>query len=143
MNPAKYKAGERVRARIFSTPDAGFLQDIKLKISKGDSITKKDAKRFKSISPWRNYEKSESKVLDKCPWAVGVHEVSLDGIYYLVEIERLLPAGPKTFDEARALATSDYQDVLERNWVSTLKQKYPVKINNKNKKLVVTELTKP
>ncbi len=36
---------------------------------------------------------------------------------------------PRSFEEARGLVINDYQAQLEKNWVSTLKQKYPVKIN--------------
>ncbi len=139
----KYTAGERVHARLFSTTDKGFLEEVKKKISQGDSILKQDMKRFKAVQPFRNYAKGDSKPIDMAPWTVGIHEVTQDGIYYLVEIESLVPPGVKSFPDARAQATSDYQEVLEKGWVATLKQKYPVKVNNRNKKYVITELTKP
>ncbi len=36
---------------------------------------------------------------------------------------------PRNFNEARGLATNDYQTYLEDKWVDELKKKYPVKIN--------------
>jgi peptidyl-prolyl cis-trans isomerase SurA len=74
---------------------------------------------------------------------VGLHELQSDGQFYLIEVKRLVPPGIKTFEEAKASVISDYQDYLEKEWVTSLRKKYPVKINNKGKKIVLAELTTP
>jgi peptidyl-prolyl cis-trans isomerase SurA len=38
-------------------------------------------------------------------------------------------AGPRTFAEARGLVVNDYQNELEKQWITELKKKYPVRIN--------------
>lgn len=141
-NLAKYAAGDRVEARIFSTTDASFYEQVKKKITQGDSLTKADIKKFKSIQNFRNYEKGESKIVDKVSWVPGLQETQSDGIYYLVEIKRLVAPGTKTFEEARAHIISDYQDALEKSWVASLKNKYAVSVNKKGKKIVLSELLK-
>ncbi len=140
QNKLKYNAGDRVEARIFSTTDKSFLERIKTKITSGDSLTKGDVKQFKSIQNFRAYEKGESKIIDKVSWAAGLHETEDNGIYYLVEVNRLLLPGVKTFQEARASVISDYQDKLEKDWVAQLKKKYTVQVNKKGKKIVFAEL---
>ncbi|GHM99981.1 peptidyl-prolyl cis-trans isomerase [Cytophagales bacterium WSM2-2] len=141
-NQDKYKAGSRVEARIFSIADKSFVTEIKNKISKGDSITKADMKKFKSIQRSRNYEKGDSKVIDKINWVPGIQETELDGVTYLVEVTRLVEPGIKKFEEARAQVISGYQDSLEKSWVAALKKKYEVKVNSKGKNTVMEELLK-
>jgi peptidyl-prolyl cis-trans isomerase SurA len=138
----EYKAGNRIEARIFSTTDKLFLEEVKKKVANGDTLKEADMKKFKSAQNFRNYEKGESKVIDKINWVPGLHETEIDGIYYLIEVKRLIAPGIKTLEEAKAKVISDYQDSLEKNWVASLKNKYRVSLNDKGKKIVVTELTK-
>ena len=35
---------------------------------------------------------------------------------------------PKEMSDVRSLVTSDYQELLERNWVAELRKKYPVEV---------------
>jgi len=47
-------------------------------------------------------------------------------------ILRVFPQpGPKSFEEARGSVISDLQTELEKNWEQVLRQKYPVKVNQK------------
>lgn len=142
QDPARYKAGDRVDARIFSTGNKAFLDEVKGRVQKGDTLTVSDLKKFKTVQNFRSYEKGESKVVDQVSWFVGLHETEADGMYYLVEIRNLIPPGNKSFQEARAQVISDYQDNLEKTWVNQLKSKYPVKINAKGKKQAITELNR-
>ncbi len=136
----KYKAGDRVAARIFTTPDVNLVEEIKKKIADGDTLREADIKRFKSVQPFRNYEKGESKIVDKATWASGLYEVEQDKNYYLVEIAHLVAPGTKSFEEARAPIISDFQNELEKEWLTTIRKKYPVKIDKKGKKFVLSEL---
>lgn len=138
----KYKAGERLHARLLATPEKSFLGEMKAKIEKGDTLTEADVKRFKIFTGHRAYEKGENKAVDKIAWAMGLHETEVDGMYYLVEVDRLLPAGIKSFDEARALVISDFQDEMEKKWVAQLRSRYPVKINKKVVKASIERLQK-
>jgi peptidyl-prolyl cis-trans isomerase SurA len=137
----RYTAGERVRARMFSTKDPKFLDEIEQKVTAGDSLTQEDLKEFKTVQAARNYQRGDNKAIDKVSWSIGLHRVEVDQTHYLVEIESLLPPGTKTLEEARAQVVSDYQDSMEKKWLEQLRAKYTVKVNNKSKKLVIRELT--
>jgi peptidyl-prolyl cis-trans isomerase SurA len=141
-NKSKYTAGDRVHARVFTTTDKNVIAEAKSNVEKGDSLRKDDLKKFKSISPFRNYARGESKAVDKVSWAIGLHSTESEGNYYLVEIDNLVPPGTKSLEESRAQIVGDRQDSLEKTWIKELKQKYPIKVNGKGKKFVVSELTK-
>ncbi len=53
-----------------------------------------------------------------------------DGTASFAKIIRHYEAGlQRNFDEARGLVINDYQNILEDLWISDLKKKYPVKVN--------------
>jgi peptidyl-prolyl cis-trans isomerase SurA len=139
---AKYQAGDRASARIYSTSDKGFLAEVREKASKGDSLSTLDMKKFKSVTSFRAFGKGENKIIDMVPWTIGVHETEADGMYYLVEIERLIPPGQKSFQEARATVISEYQEEIEKKWLAALRKKHKVKVDKKAVKAVVAQLEK-
>lgn len=137
----RYKAGERVKARVFSTDDSLFLERMREKVSRGDSLTRMDMRNFKTVQPPRNYQAGESKAVDRVPKSIGLHFTAVNGTSYMIQIDNLVPAGTRSLEEARSQVISDYQDSLEKEWVTNLRKKYPVKINGKGKKFVLRELT--
>ncbi len=136
-----YQAGERVRARVFSSNDSAFVRTILKKVQAGDSLTQADVKRFRSVLGPRNFAPGESKAVDQAPKTIGVHVVRMDGVYHLVQVESLVPAGIRSLEEVRSQVISDYQDYLEKDWVKKLRSKYPAKVNSKARKSVIRELT--
>lgn len=139
---AKYQAGDRAYARIYSTPDKAFLKEVRTKAAKGDSLSAVDMKKFKSVTGFRAFGKGDNKIVDMVQWTIGLHEAEADGMYYLVEIERLIPPGLKSFQEARATVISEYQEEIEKKWLAALRAKHKVKVNKKAVKAVIAQLAK-
>ncbi len=54
-----------------------------------------------------------------------------EGKQYVVIVTEQLPPMNKAFNEAKGVATSDYQNFLEATWLDSLKRKYKVKVNKK------------
>ncbi|MEO7445879.1 MAG: peptidylprolyl isomerase [Ferruginibacter sp.] len=53
-----------------------------------------------------------------------------DGTAYFVKLVRQYPdGGQRNFDEARGMAINDYQAALEKEWIASLRKKYPVTVN--------------
>jgi peptidyl-prolyl cis-trans isomerase SurA len=142
LNKDKYQAKDRVEARIFAASEKSLIDDFKKRVGKGDTISESFLKKFKSVQPFRKYEKGESKIIDKVSWVTGLHETQVESTHYLVEIQQLIAPGLKTFEEARASIITDYQSELEKNWLEKLRKKYPVSVSTKGKKMVVSELVK-
>ncbi|WP_461108991.1 peptidylprolyl isomerase [Spirosoma koreense] len=76
------------------------------------------------------FAKGSNAYLDSVnPWQAGTSTFRRDNKAVAVIIERIEPARPKTFAEARGSVINDYQGMLEKQWLAQLRQKYPVKVN--------------
>ncbi len=75
-------------------------------------------------------EKGENALIDAQKGVSGPGPVLEDGgasTFVIVKGQR--SPEPKELDEARGQITSDYQEFLESEWLKSLKEKYPVSIN--------------
>ncbi len=115
-NP-KGKASRTVALNYYSSNPAVLESTLNATNPLGVQITSK------------KFQKGENKALDGVEWKEGTYPVERDGRYMLIKIEKILPPAYKTLSEARGIATSDYQTYLEQQWITELRQKYPVKVN--------------
>lgn len=141
-NSLKYKAGERAQGTIYSATKKESIDALEALLTADSVIDNAYLKKNSIRIDQGKFENSERAVLAKVNWAAGLEKIELDGIYYLVKIERILPAGERTFEEAKGLLVADYQIYLENQWLESLRKKYPVKVNAKGKKYVFGRLTK-
>lgn len=83
----------------------------------------------------RTFEEGKNEVLDHMDWVIGklsANEINQrDNSLNFMKIEKILPAGEKTLEEARGYVVADYQDFLEKKWLEDLKNKYKVVIDQK------------
>ncbi len=49
--------------------------------------------------------------------------------YHIIKVNKVLPEASKTLEETKGIVISDYQDLVEKNWLKELEGKYEVKIN--------------
>lgn len=140
-NEKNYNAGERAKTVIYSSGASETIALIKSYIESSDTtnlqkiIQSKGARQEMGL-----FQREDRPVLAKTEWSTGIFTTENNGIYYLVHIKDIVPPGPLTFEEARAQVISEYQDSLEKNWITQLKKKYPVSINEKAKKYVWEKL---
>jgi peptidyl-prolyl cis-trans isomerase SurA len=140
-NMAKYKAGERARAVLYSASSRDTRDQLLARVQAGDT-TQLDAYVLtnKLRTEAANFEKDEKAVISKVNWAKGVYGAENNGVFYVVWIKGILAPGSKTFQEARPSVISDYQGFLEKEWLGRLKKKFPVKLDKKGKEYVFSEL---
>ena len=103
------------------------------------SITEKPDKYF-SYS-WGRYEKGANKNIDKLIWNTPLandfkkENVILSDTTLMTNknnvfvLKRFVAPQPKTLDECKGVVTSQYQEVLERNWIESLRRKYTYTVN--------------
>ncbi|WP_428661579.1 peptidylprolyl isomerase [Runella sp.] len=75
------------------------------------------------------FAKGTNRFIDAARWEIGNHSVNVNKQKVWVAISKIEPPRIKTFAEARGAVINDYQKQLEKNWLSQLRQKYSVQIN--------------
>ena len=138
-NASKYMWEDRAQACVITVTKPESLPKVKALLDEGvpfDSL--RNVIKRDSISSVfvRNgfYQRGDNQYVDQTEWKVGVrNEIpsSVDESTVIVCIRDVRKPEQKTLKEARGLVTSDYQVELEQKWVQSLKDKYPVKINDK------------
>ena len=145
-----FKWNDRLDADIFLSEDTVVLKELKELVEKQeekytgkvllDKFNKNSALSLRLIEG--PLEADAHEVLDKIEWIPGVYEVEYPLQRALVWVRGTIPAGPKELHEARGLVISNFQEYLEEQWITGLKNKYEIKINKKTKKNVYKELLK-
>ena len=76
------------------------------------------------------YFTKENPLLVKAKWETGEQTVSGSNYTSWIKIEKIEAPRLKTFNEARGIVINEYQKELEKQWLSKLHQKFPVKVND-------------
>ncbi len=77
------------------------------------------------------FEKQAQPVLAKVDFKKGDYTVEENGRMYYVIVEEIEPARVKKIDETRGVVISDYQQFLEKEWITELRKKYEFNTDEK------------
>ena len=77
------------------------------------------------------FQKGESEWVDQVSWEPGATVIASDDRLVLVHVEEIIPAGDQQLSEVKGQVISDYQEELEKQWISELRNKYTIEINQK------------
>ena len=139
-NKSKYMWDERLNASVFTCANKTVADDVKKQIIKSGKnynskallalINKSNPKDLKIDSA--SFSKNENKAIDAIKWIANEKpvDVNIDSTIKFVIVYKVLAPQPKTLDEAKGIITADYQDYLEKQWITDLKKKYVVNVNN-------------
>ena len=141
--------GERLLATIYII-NPGIDPDlIREEVKAGTDITS-IKKKFNSSDKKdvvfidkKTFFKGDNTLIDNLPWAKGITQSYQikdypafrtypginDGATFFININDVRQPEPKSLDEVRGIATSEYQKYLEEEWIETLKGKYEVVVN--------------
>ena len=138
-NASKYMWDDRAQATVITVTKPESLTKVKALLDNGINLDSlRNTIKHDSISSAfvRNgfFQRGDNQYVDQTEWKIGTrNEITstVDQSTVIVCIRDVRKPEQKTLKEARGLVTSDYQVELEQNWVKSLKEKYPVKINEK------------
>jgi peptidyl-prolyl cis-trans isomerase SurA len=136
-NPGKYMWGQRLHASLVTIlkPASVNSDELRKHFSAGKPAEEIAAlyntdTTLNILVETAKFSAGDSQIIDRIKWKPGLSPMvdspegpSFAYVYSIVEPE------PKTLDEARGLVTADYQTFLEEKWISDLRAKYPVTVN--------------
>ena len=136
-NAAKYMWDNRVYATLVTVNRAESLPRVMALIDGGAPLD--SLRSFISRDSIPNtfvrkgyFQKGDNQFVDQTEWKEGVvNQIpsTVDQSTVVVCIREVRKPEQKTLKEAKGLVTSDYQVELEDKWVKSLREKYPVKVN--------------
>ena len=78
----------------------------------------------------QKFERGEPVPSGGFNWAKGFTKTVQEGnAVKVIVVNALIPPMPKSFNEIQGQVTADYQNFLDKQWIETLRTKYPVVIN--------------
>jgi len=137
-NKTKYNWKESADAVIFFCSDINTAkmayEQLKKSPAKWRSIA--DALSEKVVADSSRYEWSQIPNNDKSALRAGMITNTVtntgDNSASFAYVVKLYPQSqPRSFSEARGLVINDYQNELEEKWITELKKKYPVAVDQK------------
>ncbi|NLI73068.1 MAG: hypothetical protein GX361_10140 [Bacteroidales bacterium] len=142
-NKSKYAWDEpRYKGRVIHAKDKATLKAAKniVKRADRDSVDKFLHQRLNDSIQYVKIEKGlwkagENKVVDAKIFKKAKYTPTSEYPYYFLSGKKLKNM-PEDYTDVRGAVTADYQDYLEKNWITYLRGKYPVIIDEKVLKTV-------
>jgi peptidyl-prolyl cis-trans isomerase SurA len=137
-NKNNYLWPQRLDATIINCPNEALAKQTREQINAGENAKalEKSLKDKGGVTNIRIdsdlYAKDQNKVIDKIEWKAGLSEnvSNNDGSVSFVQVYGIVEPSPKKLSEARGYVIADYQTELEKDWITELREKYPVEIDN-------------
>lgn len=134
-NSSKYRWSNRIDATVVSSTKQDVIKKAQKLLRKNTTPEKiraqlNSAETVNVMASSGVFEEGSDAIPKNLKLATGVTDVIKEGDYYFViKINKVLPAGTKTLEEAKGRAINDYQQYLEENWVTDLKKEFSVSVN--------------
>ena len=132
---SSYFFPERINAVVASSVKKNIVKKISKLMEKGVDI--EGMKNLVNTKGQVNVsfssgemDKKHQALPDDFSFKIGVSKVyKHNDAFVVVNVSKVLPKRPKTFQEAKGLVISDYQIFKEENWLKELQDKYLVIVN--------------
>jgi peptidyl-prolyl cis-trans isomerase SurA len=134
-NKNNYKWDTRLEASIYTIKDPNAVQKVRNFVKSGLS----DADLLKEINTdtlhiltidSQKFSRKDNSMIDSIQWVPGFSgDKVTKGTTVFVYVRKVLKPEVKQLSEARGLVTADYQNYLEKEWIASLRARYPVEVN--------------
>jgi peptidyl-prolyl cis-trans isomerase SurA len=134
-NKANYMWDERADASVYTAADDKIAKQVRglLKKKKSEKQIVAEVNKNSQLNlqvESRIFNKGENEFVDK-NWNPGISAdmKDKDNKTVIVVVNKLLKPEPKSYQDSKGMVTADYQNHLEKEWLESLKKKYPVTID--------------
>ncbi len=123
---------EKVEGNLKPISKSDKLKNARVSIKFYSQSMEDVVKRFNTIKPQSleamegYFVKGQHALLDEVSWEVGKFTKEQNGRHIFVEMSQIEPARLKRFDESRSSIIRELLAQLEREWLTNLKQRFPV-----------------
>jgi peptidyl-prolyl cis-trans isomerase SurA len=126
---------ERLKGPVYRCKDMETANMVRAMVLAGKSNEEIDAQVNKDtqlaltiISS--TLEKQEGEISGMIDFKAGVSDIhEVDGNFSFMKVEEILPPSHKPYDKIKGLVTAAYQNKLEKEWISELREKYTVEVD--------------
>ena len=130
-----YMGQERAQVTTFTAKNQAVADQLSKYLEKGTAnetilskINKKDPDNLTILT--EEFEKGKDSEIEKLGWEAGkTYTVKSDSSIRILKVNQLLPPAPKPLGEVKGYVVADYQESLEKTWITDLRRKYPVSVN--------------
>ncbi|HSN09981.1 MAG TPA: peptidylprolyl isomerase, partial [Hanamia sp.] len=137
LHKQKYLWSASAEAVIFSCSNVEVAKSAIAKLKKGinwKEIVNENPSSIQADSG--RFELGQIPVVDRTAFSTGLITLPVinktDGTVVFAQILKVYPNNQqRSFEDARGLVINDYQNYLEQKWIEQLKNKYPVRVNQK------------
>jgi peptidyl-prolyl cis-trans isomerase SurA len=138
-NKSNYMWEQRVDANLYTCANAVIAEQTRKLIKKQEktnisndslmNMVNKDSQLNLKIENGK-FMKNENEFVDQVKWEAGISpNITKNTQVVFVKINKVMAPEVKKLNEARGLVTSDYQNFLEKEWITNLRQKYSVNVD--------------
>jgi peptidyl-prolyl cis-trans isomerase SurA len=136
-NAANYTWKVRAVAAVASSADKEVINKVKKYLVKDwnpekikEAINKKG--KLNVIFTKDTMDIDHQALPEDFKFKEGVSDIYLyNQAYVVAKVDEVIQGTPKTFEEAKGMVISDFQQYFEDNWINSLKEKYKISINSK------------
>ena len=134
-NKNNYMWADRLEATIYTCSSAEVAKEVhKLMKTIDDDDTlmarvNKSSQLNLQVKSGK-FLKGDNDIIDSIAWVPGMtKDFKHANSVVFVNVKQKIAAQPKSLEEAKGLVTADYQAFLEKEWIDSLRAKYPVVIH--------------
>lgn len=135
-NKTNYMWEERADASVYTCADAKIAKQVRgmMKKKKSEKEIVAEVNKNSQLNlqvESRFFNKGENEFIDK-NWNPGTSADIVspkDNKVVIVVVNKLMKPEPKSYMDSKGMVTADYQNHLEKEWLESLKKKYPVNVD--------------